>query len=282
MIVFPFWGFSQEIYVYPSLIDINSTNKCTCREQLINNFTDSIKKELDSPYKGIIDILKVDLNFDSKCELILKYQDREAYPNNTPCKIFKIDNNNISEIGFFFWENVVFASKSNGYYQILSKYFEGHKTNPTYYLQVFHFDGKSYSLIKIPYFTIGQYQDLGKQSYDNKKYGDAEKYYHNAYTMSKVFKDNQILDANNLALVWIKQNKFDNAKSILLETISTLKDGYYNKKELAPIYYNLGLIEENKNNFNDALDFYRKSNSYDYSKMRDDKIQNIIKKINGQ
>jgi len=282
LILFSRVGLSQDNFIYPEIIDLKADNKCSCSDFMIKHLTDSIKKELDSPYKGIIEIRKVDLNFDSKCEIMLIYEDREAYPNYTPFKLFKIDNNTITEIGFFFKEYVSFANKSNDYLQILSRHYEGQKTNPIYYLQVYRFDGKSYKLLETPNLTRGQYMDLGSQSYNLKKYEDAERYYFNAYIMSKAFQINQIIDANNLALVWIKQKKYDKSKSILLETISILKDGYYNKKELAPVYYNLGLIAESKNNYKDALDSYQMSYSYEPSDARMIKINLMKEKINGR
>lgn len=271
-------GISQDIYVYPNIVNINTIKKCSNQDIIENKLIDSIKRELDSPYKGIIEIKKVDLNNDSICEIIILYQDREAYPNYTPTKIFEIRNNCAREIGFFFWENISFAEKDKEFLQILSKNYEGHKTNPVWYLDVFCFDGKSYKPLNIPHFTIGQYRDLGLKAFQRKEYETAEKYYLNAYRMSKILQENQILDANNLALVWIKLKKLDKAKSLLLETISNLKDGYYNEKELAPIYFNLGLIAETEKKYKEALELYRKSNSYESSNARLEKIKLMTEK----
>ena len=225
--------------------------------------------EEKSPIMHVTSIETYDFNEDKTPEYFVYYDVGSDF--NT-FSIYREIGNKFQLTGKFVDYFTTFASIKNGMPQIIRTYYEGHKTNPIYYVKTLIYDknNKKYRLLKDPHLKIGDYRDLGKDAYSQKNYKHALVYYKNVLRPIWITASKSSVDYNNLALVYIKLEKYNKARKILK---NNLEKG--NKDAIT--YYNLGLTEENLNNYSKALKYYRKSNRLEPAEIKKEKIKELTK-----
>ena len=270
----------SETYFFPKPVKIESITCNSLTKTELDNYYNYLNDRLDKEYAGTIELLQVNIDKDSQCELIHFYYDRVAVPNYDLANIYEInENKELVLIGSFLKENFSFAESDGNYLQILSKYYKGHKTNPIYFLKVFRFNGNKYEVYKEPEITRNEYSESGLKAYKEKNYGLAKKYFQNAVVMPHHFDSDKLHDINNLAITLIKLEKFEEAKNLLLESLEEDRADYYDKNELAATCYNLGLIFETQSDYDNALKYYKKANNYKTTEARKKKVLEIESKF---
>lgn len=152
----------------------------------------------------------IDLNNDGVCELFLTSPKYEIGNSIGWEEIYRTDGAKYEKIGQVtgYW----LGKERNGYARIFEPAASGHRTNPTFTLNVLYFDGNYYSPEYISKLTYGNYRNKALKAYKTKDYETARKYYLNAYRFNK---EKYLKDANNLALVLIKQNMCKDATQLL-------------------------------------------------------------------
>ena len=275
----------SEPYLYPKLIDINTT--CSPDNTLISNFKKEYQPYVDCP-ESKQEILAIDLNGDSRCEyLVTEDWGRRC---EAVTKIFSHSGKFIP--GFSGHPSSIrYATKKNGFVRILHSTWGGHRTNMIIKTNVYAFDGEKYICEFCTNNSHGGYLDIAKTAYDNKNYRLAEIYFLNAYRM--LF-ERRLSDANNVAMVFIKQGRFNDAidllSSHLLQTdndISASESSRYaynytiSKAKLERIkssaYYNRGLANEKKGLLNSAFQDYKKANKLRPSTAVKNAIGRVVK-----
>ena len=207
----------------------------------------------------------VDLNGDGICEYLLKYYDGGA---NIQEEMYLVVNSKLEKIAQF-WENTYSWSEPyNGWPQILSTYYTGHKTNPIWQFALFRFDNGEYRKYYDPNLTYGKMSDLGLKAYKQKDYETAEIYFRNILT---VYGHERPVDINNLALALIKQNKLTESKKLLLEEL---------KHKKSPLTsYNLSLIYRKEGDLKQELIHLQESNRRAETKSKLDRISEIEQQL---
>lgn len=256
-------SFGQDrLFVFPEPIDTASINNCRVRDFDFRKKIELSKFGADTAYFEYSKVSFLDINGDGQCEIIHYFLNRimGVYDFLT---IYKIkDSNELKELGTFTNWNFTFAKSENEYLAIIEGYFKGHKTNPVYFSKVYEFDGSKYVASNIPEVTKDEYERKGLALYNEKKYEEASKYFWNALRTPHHDFIDELKDANNLAIAWIKTGKNEEAISLLENYITQFDQKYYDAKELAPSYFNLGLAEENLQNHKKAKDYFLLSCKY--------------------
>jgi tetratricopeptide (TPR) repeat protein len=270
----------SDTYFFPKPIKIESLKCIVLNETELDNYQSKLIKKLDTEYAGSIELIQVNIDNDSECELIHYYYDRVAFPNYDIADIYEIDENGeLILIGSFLKGNFTFAESDGNYLQILNRYFKGHKTNPIYFLKVFRFSGNEYEVYKEPQIPRSDYSKFGLKAYKEKNYGLAKKYFQNAVIMPHHTESDKLHDINNLAITLIKLNELEEAKNQLLESFDENREDYFDKNELAASCYNLGLIFEKQSDYENALKYYKKANKYNPTEARKKKVLEIESKF---
>ena len=254
--------FGEEIFVYPEKYEHTGYDTCKVPVQ-------EARSECD-PTRSIKAEFLYDLNNDGICELFVP--DEPCFGNGGPFyHLFEWRNGKLKLIGAVnpaFW----LAKKYNGYAQILYPSYFGHRTNPGNTVAVQRYDGKRYQFLPVPEISYCGYGDLGMKYYKNHDYLKAEIYYLNLYRMKR---EEDIHSANDLAVTWIKLQKYGQAEILLKKHIEASADA----KGSAAAYFNLGLIYETTNKREDALSAFTASNALSPTAARQKKVDELRRRV---
>lgn len=229
-------GFTEDIYLYPGTLEINSD----C--EMAGDEIEKIEEGYSEPgigHSGIARAFPVDLNGDSVCEIFLDNPSfYEGNGNSFTTVLVKVhevykSSGDLSGNPERWW----YGELKNGYPRIIVPTYTGHRTNPVYVTDVYYFDGKKYVLEFDSGYSHGYLSDLGLKSYKKKDYYSSEKWYLNAYRMKK---NKSMADANNLALSYIRQGKCEMAVELLE---NHLKIGTANERQEKSARFNIGLCK---------------------------------------
>lgn len=259
---------AADFYLYPDRIELDA--RCDMPIEVLT----AVEAENSDPEYGEAGKAKaaagVDLNGDGRCEIMLtppRIYLGTGYPFTTV--MIEREGNRVS-IGDFvggpdgWWYGV----PRNGYARIFVPTNVGHRTNPEFSTAVYAFDGEKYVLESGKTATHGYHLDAGLRAYRSGDFATAEKHYKNAYRMNQ---EPTLADANNLALVWSKQGKLDEAKALLEHHLLDEADS----DQLAAAYFNLGLIEERKGNRAAALHDFTRAYEIAPTRARDEKLREL-------
>ncbi|WP_444926892.1 tetratricopeptide repeat protein [Microbulbifer sp. TRSA002] len=222
-------------YIYPSFKDIN-IDKCNIDTKTIAEVEVNYSS-IDLGDSGLATAEAVDLNRDGVCEILLSPPSAYIGNGNAFTTILIVKNNSYQPSGDIQWgkRSWWYGEAKNGYPRIFVKTYIGHRTNPIYVTDVYSYNGSNYIKEFDSQYSHGQFMDLGLKAYKSKKYNAAEKWYLNAYRMNQ---ESSLGDANNLALVYIRLNRCDEAVN-LLERHLKLPDN--SEKHIKSAKYNLDL-----------------------------------------
>lgn len=228
---------AADFYVYPDRIELDA--KCDVPVEAIK----AVEAEYSDPEGGedgkAHAAAGVDLNGDGRCEIMLTPPRMYQGTGGEFTTVLIERDGERASLGDFrggpdgWWYGV----RRNGYVRIFVPTYNGHRTNPEFVTAVYAFDGEKYVLESGSTATHGYYLDAGLKAYRSGDFATAETHYKNAYRM---YQAPMLADANNLALVWSKQGKLDEAKALLEHHL--LDDA--NSDQLAAARFNLGLIEK--------------------------------------
>ena len=262
-----FCSFSQNrITLIPEIIQIDNyliEQSDTLKIKEINDgFYDEILRKNKIP-QCKIDSIKT-YNFNGSQSLYFAY-----WSCGDPHDYFDIyidDKNGLNEVGKFNVYSSHFAEIKNGIPQIVQTYYEGHKTNPIYFTKTYAYNGTEYEVIQNDHLKLGEYRDLGLEAYRDGDYQTAYICFQNV--LRPVWHTGRInpIDYNNLALVFIKTNKYSKADDLLHKALTL-------KRNEDITFFNLGLLHENQRNTLQAIEYYHKSNYIKPSKDIDDKLK---------
>lgn len=110
--------------------------------------------------------------------------------------------------------------------------------------------------------TRGQYRKEGLKYYRAKNYERTAKYFWNSLRLPHHSFTDKLFDANDLAITWIKMEKYNKAIDLLQDHLQQFEHDYYNSKKIGPTYYNLGLAFELLNKPKKAYKNYKLSCKY--------------------
>lgn len=245
---------------FPDKVNLKEFKKCTSRID-----TPRVKKKIFdkdfSGYKASYDYSRfkfIDLNKDGACEVLHYFSSAlRGWPHDF-LTIYIMEDTLFKKIGDFPSFLLSFAESDGEYLQINYGYIKGHKTNPIYYNSVYRFNGNEYSQYYSPNMTIGEFQNIGLDAYKKGNYQKAYICFKNALLTHHHNKDELLKSANDVAITLIKLNRFKEVRPLLRKYIKNCNDNKY----LAAAYYNIGLAMENLNNFNKALENFKKSCEY--------------------
>ena len=203
--------FAEE-YIYPSLY-MKPLEPC----KRFSKIEKQIEVTDEDPNFEQIISRAIDLNNDGICELFLPAPKYEIGNNFGWEEIYRTDGTKYEKIGDVtgFW----LGKERNGYARIFEPTATGHRTNPTFTLNVMYFNGQYYSAEHISKSTYGNYLNKALKAYKSKDYETARKVYLNAYRFNK---EQYLKDANNLTLVLIKQGKCKDAIKLLNKHLKNL------------------------------------------------------------
>ena len=248
-----------------------------------------LNNKVKGEYSWTKKIIPIDINSDKKCEFVHIYANRIAQPNLLIYDIYKLDDkNNLIPIGRFLEGRFSFAEKYKNYFQIISEYYEGHKTNPIYYSKVYRYNGDKYELYKNPKKTRAEYIKRGLKAFKKQDYKLAKKFFSNSVIMPHHSGEDKLHDINNLVITLIKLGDLERAKSIYSNFLYNQGftdfsdkriDNYYSKNKLASACYNLGLIFEEKDDLDEAYRYFKSAYEKNPTTASDKKIKQIENKI---
>lgn len=247
--------YAEEIFIYPAEYEYRDSINCEK-----SNIPENRYAMAASIYFGLHKA--VDLNNDGLCEYFMN--DSGRYGNTGLLVIYDDKERDIGTIGPDFW----LGENYNGYAQLVYKWYEGHRTNPIYVVKVLRFTGSKYKEVFSAKYA--DQKNLALKYYRKAQYQIAAKYFLNLYRMKK---EEDLGSANDLALVWIKLEKFEQAKELLQKHINRAHNG--NKKGMAAAYFNLGLVYEKTNDFEKAYEAYKASNELWSTNVRKEKLEKI-------
>jgi len=183
--------------------------------------------------------------------------------------IYTFNKNNLMKVGQFnvYWTH--FAVIKNGMPQIIRTYYEGHKTNPIHFTKTYAYKGIKYEEIQNDHLKLGEYRDIGLKAYSEGNYDKALICFQNI--LRPVWHSGRInpIDYNNLALVYIKLGEYQKVDEILHKALALNKN-----KDVT--FFNLGILSEKQGITSKAIEFYQKSNIVKPSKMKTEKIDELI------
>ena len=269
-----FWsiGSNAEIYVYPERIE--PVLECNL-DQDIKTKIEKSYSDIEAGSRGLARAYPVDLNSDEICEIFLDEPSIWEGTSGPVTSILLFENGEYITAGSIsgtpqsWW----YGKQRNGYPRIFVPGYTGHKTNPVYVTNVLYLENGKLKSEFNSKFSHGRFMELALVEYKKGRFDIAEKYFLNAFRMNKIPK---LRDANNLAITWIKQDKLDEAESILMGLLEQSGD----TRQKAAAYYNLGKIHEIRNMLSKALEFYTKSNAAQSTSARTKKIEEIKNLIN--
>lgn len=257
-----------QFYEYPDRIELDP--KC----EAAPNAVKAAEAEYSIPDAGESGAAKgtlaPDLNGDGRCEILLQPPRSELGTGGYYTMVFterdgaRVHIGDLPTLPNSWWYGV----RKNGYVRIFVLTNMGHRTNPEYTTSVYAFDGTKYVTENRPTATHGYYLDAGLKAYRSRDFALAEKHYKNAYRMNAV---PTLADANNLALVWLRQEKFDDAKALLVRHL--LDDA--STDQLGAAYFNLGIIEERKGNREKAMRHYVQAYEIAPTPAREQKLREL-------
>ena len=219
--------------------------------------------------------VKIDLNADGQCEILHYFTSAlRGWPYDF-VTIYQVSaDNRLEKIGDFISFMLSFSvpDGEGKYLQIIEGYTAGVKSDPFFYARLYRFDGKSYSAVAHPQKTKSEYREEGLKAYRAKDYQLAYKAFWNAFKTPHRSAEDELHDANNVALALIKLKRFEQANSLLLPMVVNKENG---AKERAAAYFNLGLMEEARANLPLALEHYQNSCKLKETKACGEKAEKI-------
>ncbi len=273
---------ANELYIFPELYEHSQTKECVYNQQAATDLIEKGIVEYCSEGKDKPKVEKIlDLNNDGKCEIFVYPPRCFVGSGGGWYDIFELKEGGYEKIGSMSSsDNFLLGKSRNGYARIIVPSYRGHKTNPILTTSVLFFDGKEYMCEHRGKYTRGYYMDKGKDAYKKGNYDEADIYYLNAYRMNlgneKPFytyagANSRLLDANNLAITWIKLNMLNEAEKIIKKHIRMDEKPVY----LAAAYFNLGKISEIKKKYDLAIQFYTQSDALIPSVAKKSKIDEL-------
>ncbi len=202
---------AEDIYVYPPIIKIDMS----C--ELSNEKLDEIGYNYSDPEAGVDGMAKafpVNLNLKGGCEIFIDNPAIYEGNGNSFTTLLVLEGVEYRSVGDIQGEPSEwwYGKFINGYPRIFVPTYSGHSTNPINVVDVYYFNGTTFTAEFDSEYSHGYFSDLGFKAYKAKNYNLAEKWYLNAYRMGK---EESINDANNLAITFIKQNKCEQAVYLL-------------------------------------------------------------------
>lgn len=253
LVLFPSTGWT-EIYLYPDKVERNID--CDLPPETIAAIEYRYSDSGAVPaHTGIAKAKPVDLNADGTCEVYLDHASMNEGNGNPFTSILGLEKGEYVQLAAIYGEftHWWYGTPRTGYLKIIVGENAGSKGNPIFVTDVYYFDGSRYVKEFDSEFSHGRYMDLGQEAYQRQDYVTAEKYYLNAFRMRS---EQDPVDANNLSLTWIKQGKLDAAHNLLDRVLAGAK----RKKVRSAAYYNLGLLEEARNNAPAAAEYFTQAN----------------------
>ncbi|WP_444943016.1 tetratricopeptide repeat protein [Microbulbifer sp. ZKSA006] len=226
-----------ETYIYPPTIDININ--CSIDSKIIDDI-ETYYSDTDLRHSGSASAQAVDLNGDGACEILLTPPPAHVDRGHEFTIVLMANKNSYQPAGEISWgtNSWRYGKFKNGYPRILVATYTGHRTNPIYVTDVYSFDGKTYVKEFDSQYSHGQFMDLGLKAYQNKNYKLAERWYLNAYRMHR---EENLSDANNLALVYIRQNRCTEAVDLLTKHLDLPNN---TKRQIKSAEFNIGLCQK--------------------------------------
>ena len=241
---------AQEIYVYPELLD-EEPAVCDPDKGALDKLIE-LNSQTSYGVRGIPKHEKsLDINDDGTCEVFIYPKQIDIGNAGGWHDIFTLRDGSYVQIGSVplsysspyrsgslasgYW----YGEMENGYPRIFVRANGGHRTNPIFVTHVMAYNGNKYESEFKSEFSYGRYRELGLQNYKSGNYSKAEKWYLNAYRMEG---EKNIDDANNLALVYIKQGMCSDAVYLLKKH---LEDNQAKKeRSVKAARYNLSLCDK--------------------------------------
>lgn len=255
----------SHVYVYPQRVELDTA--CTIAPETIA----AIETQWSHPEhgeSGAAHAIPADLNRDGKCEIFLDNpSDDEGNGYEFWTLLIARDGNYIPSGDLWCTpETCWYGEFRNGYPRIFVPSNAGPKANPEFVTSVYAFDGEKFVIESGKTLTHGAYLDLGLKAYRSGDLALAEKYYLDAYRMKK---NPELADASNLALTWLKLGRGTQAKALLEKH---LEQGG-RTAQVAAAQFNLGLVEQQLGNLDDALGHYERANEIESTPARRNKIE---------
>ncbi len=198
---------SDDIYIYPDVYEHGDGLGASVNEEALaallkaNTFED-----LGERGKPTI-IQKIDLNNDGKAEVFLEPRPVDMGTGGPWFEIYQEINGNFEHIGGTdMGTNYGSLGESkNGYAQLIVGAYRGHRTNPTYVVDVYAYDGERYVLDHASTLSRGHMEEFGIEAYRAKDYVTAEKWFRN---LTRSGLGNPVQAENNLALVLLRTKRY--------------------------------------------------------------------------
>ncbi len=243
---FPFVSINAQgnIQVFPETVTLSSYQNCKCQFDTLE--VKSKIEEKNFSYESRSDQVSkfnfVDLNNDGDCEVVHKFSSSvRGWPYDFIMLYIISKEGSINKIGDFGSYFVSFAKPHDQWLQINETHFEGHKTNPTYYIRTLRFDGEKFKVAYSPKLTRGEFQDLALKAYKSEDYQTALTSFKNVLAFPNLSANEALASANDVAITMIKLGQSDEVEPYLMQFTKEAEL----KKVIASAYFNIGLAKEN-------------------------------------
>lgn len=206
----------SEPYVFPEKVEYDGS--CSPRQESLDVIREDYvaAPHCSTEKSDSIKVKEIDLNGDGECEFFVS----RAWGRRCVGKTDIVDMNDGDPESLYSYMGGVsqaFASRRNGYIRLIHYTLGGHRVDPVYTAQVYYFNEGEYWCELCVDNSHGGYMDVAKEAYKNENYELAEIHYWNAYALNG---ESKLSDANNLALAYIKQEKYQKAIDLLQEHLA--------------------------------------------------------------